>query len=161
MSIELVMLSNHFILYRPLLLLPSIFPSIRVFCSELALCIRWPTYWSFSNSLSNESSVLISFRIDWVDLLAIQGALKNLLQHHNLKASILLMLSLLYGPTLTCLHDYWENHSFDCMDPTQGWQALKREWIKVWELENKDIFSGPVEFEGSTLGPEPLSIREK
>ena len=91
MSIESVMPSNHLILCRPLLLLPSVFPSIRVFSSESALCIRWPKYWSFhfSISLSSEYSVLISFRMDWLDLLAVQGALKSLLQHHNSKALIL------------------------------------------------------------------------
>ena len=89
MSIESVMLFNHLILCHPLLLLPSIFPSIRVFFSESALCIRWPKYWSFSFSISpsNEYSGLISFRIDWLDPLAVQGTLKSLLQHHPLKAS--------------------------------------------------------------------------
>ena len=89
MSVESVMLYNHLILYCPLLLLPPIFPSIRVFSSELALCIRWPKYWSFSFSIkpSNEYSGVISFRIDWFDLLAVQGTLKRLLQHHHLKAS--------------------------------------------------------------------------
>ena len=91
MSIELVMLSSHLILCHPLLLLPSIFPSKRVFSNESVLCIRWPKYWSFSFSISpsNEYSWLISFRIDWFDLLAVQGTLKSLLQHHNSKASIL------------------------------------------------------------------------
>ena len=91
MSIELVMASNHFILCHPLLFLLSIFPSIGVFSNELAVRIRWPKYWSFSFSISpsNEYSVLISFRIDWFDLLAIQGTFKNLLQHHNSKAAIL------------------------------------------------------------------------
>ena len=91
MSIELVMQSNHLILYHPLLLPPSIFPSIRVFSNESVLCIRWPKYWSFSFSInsSNEYSGLISFRIDWLDLLAVQGTLKSLLQHHSSKASIL------------------------------------------------------------------------
>jgi len=90
MSIELVMPSNHLILYCSLLLLPSIFPRIRVFSNVLALRIRWPKNWSFSfsNSPSNEYSGFISFRVDWFDLLAVQGALKNLLQHHNLKSSI-------------------------------------------------------------------------
>ena len=92
MSIELVMLSNHLFFCRPLLLLPSIFPSIRVFPNELAPHIRWPKYWSFSfsNSPSNEYSGLISFRIDWFDLLAVQESktLESLLQHHNTKASI-------------------------------------------------------------------------
>ena len=91
MSIESVMPSNHLILCRPLLLLPSIFPSIRVFSNESALCIRWPKYWnfSFSISLSNEHPGLISFKVDWLDLVAVQGTLKSLLQHHSSKASIL------------------------------------------------------------------------
>ena len=91
MSIELVMPSNHLILCCPLLLLPSIFPSIRVFSNESALRIRWPKYWSFSINISpsNEYSGLISFRMDWLDLLAVQGTLKSLLQHHSSKASIL------------------------------------------------------------------------
>ena len=90
-SIESMITSNHFILCRPLLLLPSIFPSIRVFTSESALHIRWPKYWSFSFSISpsNEYSGLISFRMDWLDLLAVQRTLKSLLQHHSSKASIL------------------------------------------------------------------------
>ena len=88
-SIELVMSSSHLILCRPLLFLPSIFPSIRVFSSELSLCIRWPKYWSFNISPSNEYSGWISFRIDYFDLLAGQGTLKSLLQHHKPKVSIL------------------------------------------------------------------------
>ena len=89
MSIELVMPSNHFVLCHPLLLLPSSFPSIRVFSNESAFCIRWPKYWSvsFSISPSNEYSELISFRIDWFDLLAVQGTLNSLFQHHSLKTS--------------------------------------------------------------------------
>ena len=92
MSIVLVMLSNHLILCHPLLLLPSIFPSIRVFTNELAFHIRWPKYWSFSFNISpsNEHPGLISFRMDWLGLLAVQGTLKSLLQHHSSKASILL-----------------------------------------------------------------------
>ena len=88
MSIESVVPFNHLILCCPLLLLPSVFPSIRVFSNELALCIRWPKYWSFSISLSNEYSALIFFRMDWFYLLAVQGTLKSLLQHHNAKTSI-------------------------------------------------------------------------
>ena len=89
--IESVMPSNHLILCHPLLLLPSIFPSIRVFSNESALCIRWPKYWSFSFKISptNEHPGLISFRMDWLDLLAVQGTLKSLIQHHSSKASIL------------------------------------------------------------------------
>ena len=91
MSIESVMPSNHLVLCHPLLLLPSIFPSIRFFFSELALCMRWPKYWSFSFSISpsNEYSGLISSRIDWLDLLAVQGTLKSCLHHHSSKASVL------------------------------------------------------------------------
>ena len=91
MSIESVMPSNHLILCRPLHLPPSIFPSIKVFSSKLVFHIRWPKYWSFSFNISpsNEHSGLISFRMDWLDLLAVQGTLKSLLQHHNSKASIL------------------------------------------------------------------------
>ena len=113
MSIESVMPSSHLTLCHPLLLLPSIFPSIRVFSNESALHISWPKYWSFSFSISpsNEHSGLISFRMNWLDLLAIQGTLKSLLQHHSLQASS--ALSFLYSPTLTSIHDYWKNHSFD------------------------------------------------
>ena len=91
MSIELVMPPNHLILCRPFLLPPSIFPSIKVFSNESVLCIRWPKYWSFSFriSTSNECSGLVSFRMDWLDLLAVQETFKSLLQHHSLKASIL------------------------------------------------------------------------
>ena len=94
MSVESVMPFNHLILCHPLLLPPSILPSIRVFSNESVLCIRWPKYWSFSFSISssNEYSGLISFRIEWLDLLAIQGTLKSLLQHHSSKPSILLIL---------------------------------------------------------------------
>ena len=90
MSIQLVMPSNHLILHRPLLLLPPIPPSIRVFSNESTLCMRWPKYWSFSFSiiLSKEHPGLISYRMDWLDLLAVQGTLKSLLQHHSSKASI-------------------------------------------------------------------------
>ena len=99
MSIESVMPSNHLILWHPLLL-PSIFPSIRVFSNESALRIRWSKYWSFSFNISpsNEHPGLICFRIDWFDLLAVQGTLKSLLQHHSSKASVLLALSFLYSP---------------------------------------------------------------
>ena len=89
MSIEWVIPSNHLILCHPLLFLPSIFPSIKVFSNELALCIKWPKYWSFSISPSTEHPGLISFRMDWLDLLEVQGTLKSLLQHHSSKASIL------------------------------------------------------------------------
>ena len=113
MSIESMIPSNHLILCLPLLLLPSIFPSIKVFSNELALCIRWPKYWSFSFSISpsNEYSGLISFRIDWFDLLTVQGTLKTLLQHHSSKVNSL-VLSLFHCPAFTSIHDYWKNHSF-------------------------------------------------
>ena len=112
MSIELVMPSNHLILCHPLLLLPSIFPSIRVFSSESTLCMRWPKYWSFSFSISpsNEHPGLISIRMDWLDLLAVQGTLKSLLQHHSSKASILRCSALF---TVQISHGYWKNHSLD------------------------------------------------
>ena len=115
MSIELVMPSNHLILCHPLLLPPSVFPSIRVFSNESALRIRWPKYWSFSFNIrpSNEHSGLISFRMDWLDLLAFQGTLKSLLQHHSSKAINSLALSFLHSTALTSIHDYWKNHSLD------------------------------------------------
>ena len=110
-SFESVMPSNHLVLCRPLLLLPSI-TSIRVFSSESAFCIRWPKYWSFSISLSNEYSGPISFRIIWFDLLAVQGSFKSLLQHRISSSA----LSLLYGPAFISIHDYWKKHNFDYMD---------------------------------------------
>ena len=110
MSIESMMSSNHLILCHPLLLLPSIFSSIRVFANESVLCIRRPKYWSFSISPSNEFSGLISFRIDWFDLLLIQGTLKSLPQYQFESISYL-ALSLLYCPTLTSVRDYYKNYS--------------------------------------------------
>ena len=117
MSIESVMLSNHLILFCPILLLPSIFLSIRVFSNQSVLRIRWPKYWNFSlsTSSSNEYSTLISFRMDWFDLLAVQRILKSS-PTPQFKSIIHLVLSLLYGPTLTSIHVYWKNHSFDQMD---------------------------------------------
>ena len=120
MFIEPVMLSNHLILCHPLLLLPSICPSIRIFFKESDLHIRWPKYWSFSFSIcpSNEYSGLISFRVDWLDLLAVQGTLKSLLQHYSSKASIL-QHSAFFIVQLS--HPYmknWKNHSL--------WQKVKR-----------------------------------
>ena len=114
MSIESLMPSNHLILCHPLLLLPSIFPSIRVFSNESALSIRWPKYWSFSFSISpsSEHPGLISFRMDWFDLLAVQGTLKSLLQHRSSKASILRRSAFFIVP-LTSIHDHWKNHSLD------------------------------------------------
>ena len=114
MSIETVMPSNHLILCCPFLLLPSTFPSIRVFSSESTLRMRWPKYWSFSFSIipSNEHPGLISFRMDWLDLPAVQGALKSLLQHHSAKASILRR-SAFFSLTLTSIYDHRKNHSLD------------------------------------------------
>ena len=113
MSIESVMPSNHLILCHSLLILPSIFPSIRVFSNESVLCIRWPKYWSFSFSISpsNEYSGLISSRMDWLDL-AFQGTLESS-STPQFKIINSLALSFLYSPTLTCIHDHWKNHSFD------------------------------------------------
>ena len=118
MSIESVMPSNHLILCRPLLLLPSIFPSIRAFSNESTLCIRWPKHWSFSFNISpsNEQAGLISFRMDWLDLLAVQGTLKSLLQHHSSKASVLqhsrFFIAQLSHPYVTTV----KNHNPDKMD---------------------------------------------
>ena len=111
---------NHLILCCPLPLLPSIFPRIRVFSNDLALCIRWPKYWSFNFSISpsSEYSGLISFRIDWFNLLTVQGSLKSLSapQFEGINS---LMFSILYGPILTSLHHYWKHHSFDYLDLCQ------------------------------------------
>ena len=114
MSIELVMPSHHLILGRSLLL-PSIFPSIRVFSNDSVLYIRWPKYWSFSFSISpsNEYSGLISFRMEWLDLLTVQGTLKSYSLTPQFKSINSLALSFLYSPTLTSIHDYWKNHSLD------------------------------------------------
>ena len=101
---------------HPLLFPPSIFPNIRVFCNESAFHIRWPKYWSFSISPSNEYSGLITFRIDWFDLLAVQGIPQESSPIPQFKSIHSLSLSLLYGTTLTFVHDYWKNHSFDCTD---------------------------------------------
>ena len=133
MSIESVMPSNHLILCHPIFFPPSIFLSIRIFSCESVICTRWPNYWScsFSISPSNEYSGLISLRMDWLDLLAVQGTLKSLLQHHSSKVSILwcsaffivqfvdlkvqfvdkVHIGGLYSPPLTSICDYWKNHS--------------------------------------------------
>ena len=108
MSFKLVMPSNHLILRHPLLLLPLIFPSIRVFSNESVLCFKWPKYWSFNISPFNEYSGLISFRMDWLVLLAVQGTLKSLVQHHSSKASISSAFNFVYSPTLTSIHDCWK-----------------------------------------------------
>ena len=113
-SIESVMPSSHLILCHPLFLLPPIPPSLRVFSNESILHMRWPKYWSFSFSISpsKEHRGLISFRMDWLDLLAVQGTLKSLLQHHSSKAYILRH-SAFFIVQLTSIHDYWKNHSLD------------------------------------------------
>ena len=118
MSIVSVMPSNHLILCHPLLVPPSLPPSIRVFSNESALHIRWPKYWSFSFNISptNEHPGLISFRMDWLDLLAVHGTLKSLLKHHSSKASILRCSAFFNSPTLTFVHDQWKNNSLDWMD---------------------------------------------
>ena len=115
MSIELMMPSNHLILCQPLFFLPPIFPSIRVFSNKLALCIRWPKYWSFSISPSNEYSRLISFRVNWFDFLAVHETLEAF-PAPQLKSVNFLAFSLPYGPTLTSIHDCWKNHGFDYID---------------------------------------------
>ena len=113
-SIELVMPSNYFILCCPLLLLPSIFVSQRIFSNESVLRIRWPKFWSFSFNISpsNEYPGLISFRMDWLDLLAVQETLKSLLQLHSSKHQFFAF-SFLYSPTLTSIDEHWKKHSFD------------------------------------------------
>ena len=115
MSIELVMPPNHLILHHPLLLPPSIFLSIRVFSNESVLPIRWPKYWSFTFSISpsNEYSGLISFRIDWLDLLAVQETLKGSSPTPQFKSINSSAFSFLYSPTFTSIHNHWKNHSFD------------------------------------------------
>ena len=117
MSIESAMPSNHLILCRPLLILASIFPSIRVFSNESALRIRWPKHWSFSFNISpsNEHPGLISFRMDWLDLLEVQGTLKSLLQHHSSKVSILRRSAffIFIDQLSQSIHDHWKKHSLD------------------------------------------------
>ena len=115
MSIESVMPSNHFILCCTCLLLPSIFPSISVFTNESALHIRSPKYWSFSFNISlhNEHPGLVSFRMDWLDLLTVQGRTQESSQTPQFKSIISLVLSFLYSPTLISIHDHWKNHSLD------------------------------------------------
>ena len=115
MSIKSLMPSSHLILCRPLLLLLPIPPSIRVFSNESTLRMRWPKYWSFSFNInpSNEHPGLISFRMNWLDLLVVQGTLKSLFQHHSSKASILWRSAFFYSPTTTAIHAHWKNHGLD------------------------------------------------
>ena len=121
MSVKSVLLSNHLMLCRSFLLFPSVFPSIRVFSNELALCIRWPKHWSFSFSISpsNEYSGLISFRVDWFDLLTVQGTHKSLLQHRNLKASVLQCSAFFMVPSSYPYMTTGKYHSFDYTDLCQ------------------------------------------
>ena len=135
-STESVMPSNLLILRRPLLLLPSVFPSIRVFSSEWALHIRWPKYWSFSFSISpsNEYSGLISFRINWFDLLAVQESSPPT----HLGSVDALVLSLLYGPAVTSVHDYWKNHVWQ--KPLQYCKVISLQLIKINEKKNQHSF---------------------
>ena len=115
MFIESVMPSSPLILCHPLLLLPPIPPSVRVFSNELTLWMKWPKYWSFHFRISpsNEHPGLISFRMDWLDLFAVQGTLKNLLQHHSSKASVLRHSAFFTSNSHTSIHDHWKNHSLD------------------------------------------------
>ena len=153
MSIELVMPSSHLILCHPLLLLPSIIPSIRVFSNESALCIRWPKYWSFSFNVSpsKEHSGLISFRVDWLDLLAVQGTLKSLLQHCILKASILWHSALFLGvPKITadgdCSHKIkrclllWRKAMthLDSVLKSRDIFCFSSSHVQVWEFYHKE-----------------------
>ena len=130
MSIESMMPSNHPIFYHPLLHLPSVFPSITAFSNELALPLRWPKCWSFSFSISpfSEYSGLIFFRIDWFGLLAVQEALKSLLQHHGSKASIPWLLVFIMI-RLTFIHEYWKNHCFDYMGLCQQSDIFAFEYV--------------------------------
>ena len=130
---------NHLILYHPLFLLPSIFPNIRVFSNESALRIRWSMYWSFSFSisLSSEHSRLISFTIDWFDLLAVQGTLKSLLQHHSSKATIFLALSFLYNPTLTSIH----NQNYDTTIALTRWTFVNKIMFLLFNMLSRVVIA--------------------
>ena len=152
MSIESVMPSSHLILCRPLLLLPPIPPSIRVFSNESTLLMRWPKYWSFSFSIipSKEHPGLISFRMDWLDLLAVQGTLKSLLQHHSSKASILRVSCIAGGL-------YLLSHQGSLV----GWQSLKEYWSgfpcpPLGDLPNPGIESWSPAWWGWVGGYSPL-----
>ena len=132
--------SNDLVLCHPLLLPPSIFPSIRVFSSELVLCIRWPTYWSFSFNISpsSEYSGLISFRMDWLDLLAVQGTLKSLLQHHSSKASIFWCL-LLGRKAMTNLDSILKNRDITLpKSPPSQTYGFSSSHVWMWKLDYKD-----------------------
>ena len=158
MSLESVMPSSHLILCWPLLLLPSIFPSIRVFSNELALCIRWPKYWSFSFSISpsNEYSEQISFRMDWLDLLAVQGTLKRLLQHHSSKMSILQCSAFFMSNSHICT--WWlENYCFAYIDlcrQSKWKRRVEKVGLKLNIQKTKIMASGPItscQIDGETV----------
>ena len=139
MSIELEMPSNHLILCRPLLLLPLIFPSIRVFSFESAFCIWWPKYWSFSISPSNEYLGLLSFKIDWFDLRSSCSPRDSQESSPTpqFKSINSLALSPLYSPTLTSIHDYWKNHRFDYMDLCQQSNITLSRFVIAFLCRNK------------------------
>ena len=175
MSIELVMPSYHLVPCRSLLLLASVFLSIRVFSNELALHIRWPKYWSFNFSISpsNKYSELISFRIDWLDLLPAQGTLKSILQHHSSRASVLQCAAFFYGLTLTSIHGYWKNHSFDYMDfPDKVMSLLfntisrfvtalflRSKWLLIsWLQSPSVVILEPKKIKSNTVSISPPSI---
>ena len=143
MSIESVMPANNLILSCPLLLMPSVFPSIRILSNESVIYIRWPKYQRFRFSIrpASEYSELISFRIDWFDLLGVQGTLKSLLQYHNLKVSILWHTAF-FIIQFSSVHDYWKNHSFDYMDFCQIREILQTKTVlsKLSHLREKFIF---------------------
>ena len=171
MFIVLMMLSNHLIFFCPLLFLPSIFPSIRVFSSESALCIRRPKYWSFSFSISpsNEYLGLISVRIDWFDFLAAQGTQESSLAP-QFESIISLVFSLLYGPPLTSVHDYQKNHGFNYMDlcwlvskytQTKGALSGTKETLSQKEQRRTNREASPCAFPllpCALLGPFPQGV---
>ena len=135
MSNESVMKSNHLILCCPLFLLPSIFPSIRVFSNESILCIRWPKYWSFSFSISpsNEHPGLTSFTMDWLDLLAVPQ-ISRVFSNTSVQKHQLLVLSFLYVPTLTFIHDYWKNHGLTRWTFVGKAMFLLFNWLSRWVI---------------------------
>ena len=154
MSIVLVMPSSNLILWCPLLLLPSIFPSIRDSSNESAVCIRWPKYWSFSINPSNEYSGLIFLKIDWCDLFMVQGILRSLLQHHSLKASILWHSAFFMVQLSTTVHDHWEDHGLDYTDLYQQRDAsasqmklvVKSPSVSTGDIKDMDFIPGSRRF---------------
>ena len=153
------MSSNHLISCHPLLLLPLIFPNVRVFSNESVLHIRWPKYWSFSFSISlyNEHPGLISFRMNWLDLLEVQGTLKSLLQP-QFKSINSPTLNFLYGPTLTSIHDYWKNHSFDLMVVSLLFNMLSRLIITFLPRSKCLLISWLQSPSAVILGPQKIKV---